>query len=236
MTRRFALRAFGFTLLILFFLPLPVVRGVSATVVISEFRTRGPNGGNDEFIELYNLSTSPVDISGWQIRGSNNSGAVSTRAVINAGTVLNAGCHYLLTNPNASGGPYSGAVAGNQTFSPGIADDGGIAVAMPDGTVVDQVGMSSGSAFKEGPALAPLSSNTSSGYERRPGGGSGSGQDTDNNGADFTPRAPSDPQSAASACLTGSVPTNLSGSGSASPSSVAAGGTVLLVVQVTPGT
>ncbi|HVF91402.1 MAG TPA: lamin tail domain-containing protein [Blastocatellia bacterium] len=235
MTRQPVLWAFALILTVLIFLP-PVARGVSATIVISEFRTRGPNGGNDEFIELYNLSASPVDISGWQVRGSNNSGTVSTRAVITAGTVLNGGCHYLLTNPNASGGPYSGAVAGNQTFSPGITDDGGIAVAAPDGTIVDQVGMSSGSAFKEGSALAPLNSNTSTSYERRPGGGSGSGQDTDNNGADFTPRTPSDPQSAASACLTGGVPTNPSGAGSAAPSSVAAGGNVLLVVQVTPGT
>ncbi len=29
---------------------------VSTTIVISEFRTRGPSGANDEFIELYNLS------------------------------------------------------------------------------------------------------------------------------------------------------------------------------------
>ncbi|HYV40304.1 MAG TPA: hypothetical protein VEO02_00785, partial [Thermoanaerobaculia bacterium] len=29
---------------------------VSTTVVISEFRVRGPNGGSDEFVELYNLS------------------------------------------------------------------------------------------------------------------------------------------------------------------------------------
>jgi len=28
-----------------------------AGVVISEFRFRGPNGGSDEFIELYNNST-----------------------------------------------------------------------------------------------------------------------------------------------------------------------------------
>jgi hypothetical protein len=40
--------------------PLGLVRSTSSTVVISEFRTRGPNGGNDEFIELYNLSPSPV--------------------------------------------------------------------------------------------------------------------------------------------------------------------------------
>ena len=50
----------------------PVVRGVSSTVVISEFRVRGPNGGSDEFIELYNLSSSPVNIGGWWLSDSAN--------------------------------------------------------------------------------------------------------------------------------------------------------------------
>ena len=53
----------------------PSTGAVSSTVVISEFRTRGPNGGNDEFIELYNLSTSPVNIGGWRIRGSCSPGS-----------------------------------------------------------------------------------------------------------------------------------------------------------------
>src|SRR5439155_24472111 len=30
-------------------------------VLISEFRTRGPSGANDEFVELYNPGVSPVD-------------------------------------------------------------------------------------------------------------------------------------------------------------------------------
>lgn len=33
-------------------------------VIISEFRLRGPNGGNDEFIELLNTSKVSVNISG----------------------------------------------------------------------------------------------------------------------------------------------------------------------------
>jgi hypothetical protein len=35
-------------------------------IVISEFRTRGPAGGNDEFVELRNRSAVPVEISGWR--------------------------------------------------------------------------------------------------------------------------------------------------------------------------
>ena len=110
------------------------VQAISTNIVISEFRVRGPNGGNDEFVELYNLSGAPVAIGGWNIRGSNNAAGVSIRATITAGTILQPGCHYLLTN--AAAGGYSGAVAGNQTYTVGITDDGGIALTLPDGTIV----------------------------------------------------------------------------------------------------
>src|SRR5512141_1291261 len=85
-----------------------VLRAISPNVVISEFRVRGPNGGNDEFIELYNKSAAAVNIGGWLIKGSNNAGTVSTRVTIAAGKILNPGCHYLVVN-TATGG-YSGAV------------------------------------------------------------------------------------------------------------------------------
>ena len=209
-------------------------RAVSTTVVISEFRVRGPLGGNDEFVELYNVSTAPVNIGGWKIRGSNNAGTVSTRATVPPGTMLAPGCHFLATNSAASG--YSGTVLGNTTYGTGITDDGGIALTLPDDSVVDQVGMSSGSAFGEGTRLASLGgTNLDRGYERRPGGIAGSGTDTDNNNADFQVLTPSDPQNLGSACIVdgGSGP---SGVGTADPASVLPGGAVLLTVAVTVGT
>ncbi|MCA1818221.1 MAG: lamin tail domain-containing protein, partial [Acidobacteria bacterium] len=39
----------------------------SPLIVISEFRTRGAVGANDEFVELYNNSDSGFDVSGWKI-------------------------------------------------------------------------------------------------------------------------------------------------------------------------
>ncbi|MDQ3822383.1 MAG: lamin tail domain-containing protein [Actinomycetota bacterium] len=209
----------------------------STNVVISEFRVRGPNGGNDEFVELYNLSGSPVSIGGWKIRGSNSAGTVSTRATITAGTTLAAGCHYLVTNASATAGPYSGAVPGDQTYTTGITDDGGVAVTLADDTVVDQVGMSTGSAFKEGTPVANLgTTNLDRSYERKPGGAAGSGTDTDNNSADFQLISPSAPQSSAPAhCIGGVTSTPPSGTGAATPSSVAPGGSSLLTVAVTPG-
>jgi DNA/RNA endonuclease G (NUC1) len=172
------------------------VQAVSATVVISEFRTVGPSGGNDEFIELYNLTNSPIDISGWKINGSNATAGTSTRLTISPGTSIPAHGHFLATNASASG--YSGSVAGNQTYTTGITNDGGIALLNPSNVIIDQVGMSTGSAFKEGTVLTPLTTSTNRGYERKPGGANGSTQDTDNNGTDFQLLAPSDPQNLSS--------------------------------------
>ena len=169
----------------------------SATVVISEFRTRGPSGGNDEFVEIYNKSNSTVDISGWKIKASNNAGAVSTRATVAANTVLPIHGHFLVANNSTSG--YSGSTTPDQTYTTGISDDGGIAVTTASDTVIDQVGMSSGSAFKENRILGQLTTNANRGYERRPGGSSGSTQDTNDSPSDFQIRTPSDPQNLQSA-------------------------------------
>ncbi len=178
------------------------VRASASGVVISEFRVRGPQGGNDEFIELYNASAAPVAIGGWKINGSNNAAGTSTRATIAGGVTLNPGCHYLVVNTAASG--YSGSVAGDQTYTIGVTDDGGIALLTAANAIVDAVGMSAGSAYKEGAILASLgSTNADRGYERKPGGASGSATDTDNNATDFALITPSAPQNSASTCVGG---------------------------------
>ena len=132
----------------------PRVRAqAGGTVVISEFRTRGPLGGNDELVEIFNATSADVDISGWKIRGSNSAGTTGDRATIPAATSLKAGCYYLVVNGTATTG-YSGSTAGNLTFTTGITDDGGAALTRGDNSIVDQVGMSAGSAFGEGTRLA----------------------------------------------------------------------------------
>ena len=212
---------------------IPAAQAASTSVVISEFRTRGPAGGNDEFVELYNLTNAAIDIGGWKINGSNNTAGVSTRLTITAGTMIPARGHFLATNSNTSG-PYSGSVPGNQTYATGITDDGGIALFNASNVIIDQVGMSTGSAYKEGTVLAQLATNVDRCYERKPGGTSGSTQDSDNNSADFQLLQPCAPQNLSSTPTPGS--TNPTGVGNANPSSVAAGDTTLLTVTVTPGT
>jgi hypothetical protein len=164
----------------------------TASVVISEFRTEGPSGGNDEFIELYNPTSNWIDISGWKINASNDAGSsISTRATIPASTILRSGQYYLIVN-NASSGGYSGSVAANLTYGTGITNGGGIALLMANNTPVDQVGMSTTSAYKEGTPLTPLS-NPNRSYERLPGDFGNNCQDTNNNTNDFESIAP-DPQ------------------------------------------
>ena len=159
--------------------------GGAGGVVISEFRTRGPAGGNDEFVEIYNNTDRPVDIAGWQLRGSSNTAPTGTRATVPAGVVLPGRAHYLFVNLAANG--YSGATTGNMSYTTGIGDNGGIALAKSDGTIVDQVGVvTTLTGYREGSPLATqLTSNTNRSYERKPAGSATALQDTDDNLSDF---------------------------------------------------
>ncbi len=193
-------------------------------VVISQFRTRGPSpisaGALDEFIELYNRTTASVDISGWKINESNNTGVVSPTPVaaipLTPATIIQSGQYYLIAN-NTSPGGYSGAVPADLTYTLGIPDDGGIALIEADGiTISDQVGMSTGSAYREPsnppppPILPPLIGNTDQSYQRLPGGTQGGCTDANINSSDFTlitPSVPHDLASTPGTCLVAPAPT-----------------------------
>jgi predicted extracellular nuclease len=162
-------------------------------VVISEFRFRGPDGGNDEFVELVNAGTADVNISGWRLQGcSSGAGVASARATVPAGIVLSPGQHYLFVNNNASGG-YSGAVAGDTTYGTGFSDGSGARITLPDTTtVVDGVGGDGigGTQCREGTGIAGMpTANGDQAYERI-----GGTEDTDNNAADFVGPKASNPQ------------------------------------------
>ena len=171
--------------------------GTGTGVVISEFRFRGAGGASDEFVELYNNSDAPVDISGWKLNGSNNAGGISTRATLAGTVVLPARRHYLFVNTAA---PAALLALKDQTYGIGFTDDGGVQITKADNTIIDSVGLSSGSAYKEGTPLASFgTTSTNQSYERKLGGVEGSQIDSNNNATDFQVRAPSDPQNLASA-------------------------------------
>ena len=164
-------------------------------IVISEFRTRGPAGGNDEFVELRNRSAGRVEISGWQLQGcAAGSGAPSNRVTVSSDVFLQAGGSYLFANDGAGG--YSGTVAPDQTYGTGFTDfansnASGIRItnpADPPGVARDGVG-SPTSPCHEGAGLLTPTTNTDSAFERL-----GGTTDTNNNLADFQGPKPGDPQ------------------------------------------
>ena len=108
-------------------------------VLISEFRLHGPNGDDDEFIELYNNTETPISVSttdgssGWALAASD--GVI--RFIIPNGTVIPARGHFLGVNSNAYGlsdypagnaGAEPTTASGDATYETGIPDNAGIAI------------------------------------------------------------------------------------------------------------
>lgn len=180
----------------------PVPGGTS--LIISEFRWRGPNGANDEFIEIYNNSNNALNVqandgsSGYAVVASDG----LTRFVIPNGTIIPARGHFLGVNSLqyslASYPAGSGVTAGGDvTYTLNIADNAGIALfrtANPGNFNIanrlDAVGATTSNAlFREGAGLPPLVAFSIDYSWRRNiptiGAGAGVSQDTDNNAADF---------------------------------------------------
>ena len=170
----------------------------AADLSITQFRVRGPAGGNDEFVEVQNTGTAALDVSGYKFNASNASGTTGTRFTFPAGTSVAPGCFLLLSNKAASG--YSGTVTPDLSYSTGVTDDGGLALLDASGSVIDQVGLSAGSAYKLGTALTTLGTgNSDQGYQRKVN-GAGLPQSTGDNSADWVKVAPTAPRASTSPC------------------------------------
>ena len=183
----------------------------AAQLIISEFRVRGPNGANDEFIEIYNNSGADHTVNGggtgYAVAASNG----VARCVIPDGTVIPNRGHYLCVNSVgyslASYPAGNGTTAtGDATYTTDIPDNAGIAIFNTSveadfvlANRMDAVGSTSeaNTLYKEGtgyPALTPFSIDYS--FYRDNCGKSGSittfgvcpidtPKDTNNNAADF---------------------------------------------------
>jgi hypothetical protein len=185
---------------------------VQAQLIISEFRVRGPNGANDEFIEIANNSGADHTVAGggtgYAVAASNG----VARCVIPNGTVIPNRGHYLCVNSVgyslASYPAGNGTTAtGDATYTTDIPDNAGIAIFNTSVAVdftlanrLDAVGSTSeaNTLYKEGVGYATLTpfSIDYSFYRDNCGKGgsittfgpcptSGSLKDTNNNGADF---------------------------------------------------
>jgi hypothetical protein len=155
-------------------------------------------GGNDEFIEIFNPTQNPIDISGWKIRRSPGTGSdpADLYNSFPTNTFIQAGQYILI----ARSGDYSGTVTPDYIFTSatGIADNGGIALTLSDNTIIDQVGMSSVTVYGEGTRLSAITSNTDWAYLRNPDGTEGVCFDYNNNDYDFVLIDPSQPRNSSS--------------------------------------
>ena len=197
------------------------VKAATDHVVISEFATRNGTNAWDEFVELYNPTSSAVDISGWTLGYYNGTTWNDTYmfTAFPSGASIPAHGFYLWADYHSGSGyvsPGSGPTPDYST-SPGsgIADGAsgsarGIRLKDSSGNLIDKVvyegsGNTSRSEAEGGltaPAPTPNgSSDGSKSTERKPGyldplGGNGT--DTNNNAADFIIRDTREPQNTSS--------------------------------------
>ncbi|MGH9967405.1 MAG: pre-peptidase C-terminal domain-containing protein, partial [Pyrinomonadaceae bacterium] len=148
---------------------------VTAPLIISEFRVRGPSGANDEFVEIFNNSATSHTVAsqvgtGYAVAASD----AVVRCTIPNGTVIPGRGHFLCTNSVAYslGGYPAGdgtTATGDATYTTDIPDNAGIALFnnnVPANFILanrlDAVGSTSeaNTLYKEGtgyPALTPFS-------------------------------------------------------------------------------
>ncbi|HJP90426.1 MAG TPA: hypothetical protein VJ875_00630, partial [Pyrinomonadaceae bacterium] len=110
----------------------------AGTFLISEFRTSGPGGAGDDFVELYNNSDAPLTIAasdasggyGLFKKGADCSATPVLIGTIPNGTVIPARGHYLFVGSAYSLANYggTGAAAGDQTLLSDIDSDTNIAI------------------------------------------------------------------------------------------------------------
>ena len=108
------------------------------TFIISELRTSGPGGTNDDFVEFYNNSNSPLTVAasdasagyGLFKMGADCNATPVLLGVIPNGTVIPARGHYLMVGSAYSLTNYggSGAAAGNLTMTSDIGNDQNVGV------------------------------------------------------------------------------------------------------------
>ena len=118
----------------------PAAQAVSSTVVISEVYGGGGNSGatfTHDFIELYNPSPNPVNVSGWSVQYRSNAG--TTAQVTNLTGTIPSGSRYLVREASqaAVGSPIPAPEASGDIA---MAAGGGVVLLVPNTTPFTSTG------------------------------------------------------------------------------------------------
>jgi predicted extracellular nuclease len=184
--------------------PVPVTLAVSTNVVISQVYGGGGNSGapyTHDFVELFNLSSSPVNLSNWKVQYFSASGTSAANTVtLNA--TIQPGQYYLIQQGGGSTGvalPTPDAY-GSANMS---GTSGSVKLYDNSNNLVDMVGYGSPSSSNREGDAAPGLTNTTSAKRTNP------CIDTDSNIDDFTsgPAAPRNSATPLAPCDPNATPT-----------------------------
>lgn len=211
---------------------IPTVSAVSTDLVISQVYGGGGNSGatyTNDFIEIFNRGSAGVSLTGYQVQyfaPNGNSGGSTTLTSL----TLSAGQYYLIQEAQGTGGT-TPLPSPDQTGTLSMGGTAGsVKLLNSSSTVIDTVGYGSTATVREG-TPAPAPSNTTAVFRASSG-----CTDSDNNSADFTTGVPAPRNTSTALHSCAPIQTNPSGTGTASPGTVAPGAQVTLSVNVTPGT
>lgn len=174
-----------------------------AQVVISQIYGGGGNTGapfTHDFVELFNTTSSPIDISGWTLQYASATGSSWSRNTLPAGTIINANSYFLIQLAAGSGNGVALPTPNHIFTSSPLALSGTagklgltnsdtiLSGTNPIGAanLIDFVGFGSTANAFEGTGPTPAPSNTTSIFRLN-----GGCTDTNNNNADFVTGAPS---------------------------------------------
>jgi hypothetical protein len=223
--------------------------GTSA-IVISQVYGGGGNSGStykNDFVELYNRGSTPVDVTGWSVQFTGPTGAFAaqttatppTPLTTNLSGTIQPGHYYLiqesqgaggttiLPTPDITGGVLVGSTQGKVALVNNTTVLSGNCPNFVTNGIVDFVGYGAADCSETSPTN--VLNNTTAAIRKNNG-----CTDTDNNSFDFDLNGPIPRNSSVgNICAAAGA---LSGNGSASPNSLDPGGSSLLTVTVTPAT
>lgn len=230
---------FVFVVVLLLAMPVRSYAGPgSSSVVISQVYGGGGNSGatwKNDFIELFNRSSLPVDVTGWTVQYASSAGT-SWQKSSNLSGVIQPGQYFLVQMAAGSGGTTSlptpdsiGTIAMSATSGKvALVNNSAALSGTCPSSVIDLVGFGTANCYEGSGPTVTLTNLTAA--IRKDGGCT----DTDDNAADFAALTAA-PRNSASPVNVCNGPASPTATGSASPNPVYPGASILITVTVTPG-
>jgi uncharacterized protein len=192
--------------------------GSGSGVLISQLRTRSASSQYDEYVQITNTTSAPVDVSGWQLYDCYQSGGSQKLGTdgnpLPAGTTLPAGKTFVFGKDE---GDYTGVSDATYDFQ--VTETGGWQLQNASGQVQDSVG-APGTLCAQGTGLTFPATGADFVFTRRAATAGGL-QDTGDNAADFSgPSGDADGTPCGTPCAAPPTPTaidQIQGTGATSP-------------------